>query len=119
MVTLDDDDARIVTNLVDQLIRERAVAGRPIAYELRAFHRRLDAAVEVSSRRQSAAAHREELGVSRIGTRQAAALLGWGVRRTQRHAADLGGELVADRLTFDERTVREYAEALQSKEIHE
>ncbi len=119
MVTLDNNEARAVTELIGALIRERAVAGRPCAYEVRAFHRRLAAAVEVSSRRQSAAVCREELGVSRIGTRQAAALLGWGVRRTQRHAADLGGELVADRLTFDERTVREYAEALQGKEIHE
>lgn len=118
MVTLDNDEARAVTQLIGQLIRERAVAGRPVANELRAFQRRLAAAVEVSSRRQSAAVVREELGVSRIGTRQAATLLGWGVRRTQRHASDLGGELVADRLTFDERTVREYAEALQSKEIH-
>ncbi|WP_207358222.1 hypothetical protein [Mycolicibacterium sp. S2-37] len=116
-MTLDAAESRAVLHLVGALIRERAVAGRPCPHDVLAFHRRLAEAVEVSSRRQCEATCREELGESRIGTRQAAALLGWGPRRVQRHVADLGGELVAGRLVFDERAVIEYANALRDREI--
>jgi hypothetical protein len=119
VVTLELAEARAVLHLVGSLILDRAKAGRPLPYEVRAFHRHLANVVEVSSRRQSKELQQIEFGVSKIGTRQVAALLGWGPRRVQRHVADLGGELVAGRLVFDERTVNDYATALQDREIQE
>ncbi|SIA00004.1 Uncharacterised protein [Mycobacteroides abscessus subsp. abscessus] len=116
-VELADSEARAVVHVLGRLIRDAAVAGRPTPHSVLDLWRRLDQTVEVSSRRQRERAVGEQLGESRIGTRAAAALLGWGTRRVQRHVADLGGELIAGRLVFDEHAVREYANALQDKEI--
>lgn len=116
VVELDDDEARAIALALGAMIRDYAKAGRPTPRQVVALYRRIDQACEVSSRRQLEVVRREELGESRVGSRQAAALLGWNVRRVQRHVADLGGEMVGDRLIFDERAVRQYAEALQQKE---
>lgn len=117
MVTLEPAEARAVLHLVGALIRERATAGRPCPHEVLALHRRLANTVEMSSRRQSNAVRQIDFGVSKISTSQAAVILGRGPRWVQRHAADLDGEKVADRLMFDEKLVRDYANALQTREI--
>jgi hypothetical protein len=116
MVELDDAEAHAITQLLDGLIRERAVQNRPTPHAMIALHRRLRNAVELSSRRQREALRLKESEASKIGSRLAADILGWGVRRVQRHAADLGAERVGDRLVFDEQAVRDYAQALQDKE---
>lgn len=115
MVELDEAEARAIAIVLSDVIRDYAKAGRPTPRRVVALYRRIDQACSVSSRRHVERVCREELGDKRIGSRQAAALLGWNVRRVQRLRADLGGELVGDRLVFDERAVREYAEALQRR----
>lgn len=52
-------------------------------------------------------------GVELIGTRAAAHMLGWSMRRVQRRRADLGGRYVGDSLAFDANEVRAYVAALQ------
>ena len=116
-ISLDTAEARACMHLIGVLIRERAKAGRPTPHDVLHLYRRLDTAVSMSLRGQSKALRQRELGVSHVGTRVAAEILGWGVRRVRRHAADLGGKLVGDRLVFDEHEVREYATALQDREI--
>jgi hypothetical protein len=113
-VVLDVEVVQAITLVFGGLIRERAVAGRPTPTGILGLYRLLDVAVQcVSSRRQREVLRREQSEVSRIGSKQAAAILGWEIRRVQRHTADLDGELVGDRWRYDERTVREYAKALQ------
>lgn len=117
MVELDDAEARAVVHVLGRLIRDAAVAGRPTPNSVLELWRRLDHTVSVSSTRQPNGLQRIEFGVSRIGTRQAAAILGRGERWVQRHAADLDGEKIGERLVFDERTVREYGQALRTQGI--
>jgi hypothetical protein len=116
VITLDAAEARAVVVLIGALIRDWAVARRPVPYSVLRLHQRLNAAVSLSSSGQSKALRLRELNVSPITTRQAAEILKWVPRRVRRNAADLGGRLVGDRWTFDEHEVREYAKALQNKE---
>lgn len=119
-VVLADAEAEAAIRIFTGFIRERAVAGRATPIEVRKLCAAIDQRLTVSQRRQSEALRRLEFGVSRIGTARAAELLGRGTRWVQRHAADLDGVMVADRLVFDERTVRDYAtQALRRKEIQE
>lgn len=115
-VELDTSEAQAIVQLLDGLIRERAAQGGPTTHGMIALWRRLDNAITVSSRRQSEALRLKESGVSIVGTRWVAEHLGWTQRRVQRRYRDLHGQLVGDRLQFDERTVREYAKALQDRE---
>lgn len=68
--------------------------------------------LELSSSRQdesdgvSLSDHEECIG---IGTVEAARILGWGIRRVQRHAADLEGRKVSGKFVFPEAAVRDYA----------
>ena len=86
-----------------------------------AFYRRLDRVVragELSSARQrSGCVPAQSENVELIGSRLAADMLGWhgdaGLRRVQRHAADLGGETVGGRLVFRAETVKQYRDALE------
>ena len=55
---------------------------------------------------------------SRIGTALAARLLGWNMRQVQRNAKELGGEMVADRWTFDESRVLERVAAQNRNEAN-
>jgi hypothetical protein len=57
------------------------------------------------------------LGHDWIRTTTAAELLDWHPRRVQRHAADLDGRRIGHRWWFPARTVHEYREALQRKEL--
>lgn len=119
-VELADAEVHAVIQFLTGVIRERAIANKATPAEMRKLCAALSHRLNVSQRRQSEALRRLEFGVSRIGTARAAELLGRGTRWVQRHAADLDGVMVADRLVFDERTVRDYAaQALLRKEIHE
>ena len=52
-----------------------------------------------------------------IGTRIVAGILGWSMRRVQRHVADLGGVRMgeSDRLFYPRHHVEEYRDALHAK----
>lgn len=117
VVELPAADARAAVVVLGALIRERAVGARPVPHKVRQLHSRLALIVETSSPR----GHSEGDGVtaSLIGTRLAAEIVGRGERWVRRHSADLEGGLVGDRMLYPERAVREYAEVLQGKEIHQ
>jgi len=115
-VELSHNEASACVHLIGSLIRERTTAGRPTPHNVLCMYQRLNAAINMSPRGQSKVLRERELDQTKIGTRPAAEILGWHVRRVRRHTADLGGQLVGDRLMFDEHRVREYAKALQDKE---
>ncbi|MGH3968897.1 MAG: hypothetical protein ACRDTV_12485 [Mycobacterium sp.] len=80
---------------------------------LRNLVRRLEGEVAVASSRQESDGQQphSEHEVW-IGSRQAARMLGCGLRTIQRRANDLDSQLVAGKLVFRESVVREYAEGL-------
>lgn len=57
-----------------------------------------------------------EHDVELISTAEAAHILGWTMRRVQRHAADLDGRRLGDRLAYPADRVHEYRDALTDKE---
>jgi len=73
------------------------------------------AIAEVSQPRQSEAdgkshsKHADKL----LTARQVSARLGWGVRRVQRRAAELGGELIDGRLLFSSAAIDEHTGGTQ------
>ncbi len=92
-------------------------AGLPITPSFNALHERFDRALRfgdpVSPTRQgNGCAPAESDYVELIGTRQAAELLGWTIRRVQRHAADLDGTKVGGRLVFPAEAVKQYRDQL-------
>lgn len=116
-VELDDREAAAIAAVFGGLIRDAAVAGRPTPHSVVRLWRRLNLAVEVSACGQR---NDGDLKPStQISTSDAARLIGWGERRTRRHANDLGACRVGGRLVYDEQAVREYAEAFQQKGIRD
>lgn len=91
-------------------------SGQPMWPSVTALTTRLENALrcgEVSPRRQSQRTENaESVDVEFIGTRLAARLLGWPMRRVQRRAADLEGRRVGDRLVFPRQVVEEYRDYL-------
>ncbi len=88
---------------------------------VRALYERLDRIAhtgEVSPTRQetgcdSSGSEHVEL----VGARYAAAMLGWhgeaGLRRVQRHAADLDGQRIGNRWVFRAETVKQYRDHIE------
>lgn len=73
---------------------------------------------EVSPTRQQSGTDSSGLEhVELVGARLAADILGWhgpaGLRRVQRHAADLGGWKVGNRLIFRADTVKQYRDTIE------
>lgn len=91
--------------------------GLPTRSSFTALYERLHRVVtvgEVSPTRQENRTDSSALEhVELIGTRLAAEILGWSVRRVQRHAADLDAVTVGTRLVFHADTVRQYRDATQ------
>ena len=95
------------------LARRHRRAGGAVPPSVAALSERLESAVrqgEASPWRQSQSIvlSHSNRGEELIGTRLAAAILGWGVRRVQRHAADLDGRRVGDRLVFRRAAVEDF-----------
>jgi len=94
------------------VLRSHRESAAHIYPSVAALSDRLESAVlhgEASPWRQSQ--HRDPADLSRvefIGSRIAAGILGWTVRRVQRHAADLGGRRIGDRLVYPRHAVEEY-----------
>lgn len=105
---LSREEVRAALFGLDTLVRERSIAGRPCPREVVALRDRLTAAYQsVSPTRQKQQAIQRESDAwnTRIGTSEAAAMLGATPRWVQRHAEDLGGELIAGRWLFPERNI--------------
>lgn len=82
--------------------------------------RALELELAVSSTRHESACSAEQSDYDDddpIGTLDAARLLGWSMRRVQRHAGDLDGHAVGGRLVFQRTTVIEYREAMNGRDI--
>jgi hypothetical protein len=116
-VNLDNDEVRTALSVFAAFTRQLRIAGRTYPAKVDKLLDRLEREYQTPSRlRQACRAEREDLramNAVRIGTRQAAAILGWSVRTVQRHADDLDGELVGNGFVFPESTVIEYARRLQ------
>lgn len=97
--------------------RKKAESGERLKPSFIALYERFDHVVrfgEVSPSRHESITATEELGhVELIGTRLAAEILGWNLRRVQRHAADLDGRTVGGRLVFPAEAVKAYRDAIQ------
>lgn len=122
-MNLSPTEVRACVFAVAQFRRAAAMAGRRVPPSVAALADRLDHELRfgVSPARQEcdcAAGQLESTGehaMEWIGTRMAAGILGWELRRVQRHAADLDGQLVGARWVFPRRSVDAYANGLEDK----
>ena len=91
-------------------------AGLPLSPSFTALYERFDRVVrfgELSPTRQESVCAPADSGhVELIGSRLAADILGWTERRVQRHAADLDGIKIGNRLVFPAASVRQYRDAI-------
>lgn len=93
-------------------------SGRHVPPSVAALCERLDREIRfgVSPTRHESDSAPSPLGnVEWIGTRLAAELLGWSLRRVQRHAADLDGRHVGGRLIFPRNSVEDYRDELNAR----
>ncbi len=91
-------------------------AGQPWTNSVAALHRAVTHAIRgLSQERQcSVVAQEDSTHVQYVGSRIAAQILGWSVRRVQRHAADLDGRKLNPRqYMFPLNAVIEYRDNLQ------
>lgn len=105
-----------------RLCREATIAGRPVpreVVELRDWAEREWRQPSPARQRIEAAEVELDANLRRVGTREAAHMLGWTTRRVQRHADMLDGQMVAGRLVFRVCDLHDYARSnrLQLKEI--
>jgi hypothetical protein len=109
-----DEEIRAACYCASEVLRGRRLGGQPIPPWLRRLHQRLDTEVRMSRTRQEFDDAPAELDThdSWIGSPEAAALLGWSLRRVQRRASDLDGRIIAGRYVFRESVVRRFAEEL-------
>lgn len=117
---LDDTELHWIVFALAELRRRRANAGGPVPHPVLALLDRLTLRRQhrpLSPPRQDfKAAAGESRGCEFIGSRCAAAMLGWNVRQVQRHRNDLDGLLIAGRLMFPADAVRDYRAALDRKQ---
>lgn len=116
MIRLTGVDLELVLYCCSAELRARR-RGKPpgVGRRLDSLVRRLELEVAVSRSRQESEGVETDSGYDDdewIGTREAARLLRWNVRKVQRRKADLDGREVAGQLIFPARAVREYDEAL-------
>ena len=99
---------------VSGFIRERYISGRPIPAEVLSVRHRLDAHVRLSSTRHETGLETTNPEDSEvwIGATATAAKIGRGLRYVQRHATDIGGQLIGGRYLFRETDVIDYMERL-------
>jgi hypothetical protein len=120
-VKLTPTEVRACLYAVAQFRRAAVMGGRRVPPSVAALADRLDRELRFGA---SPARHQSDSGPGQlepertdadqlIGTWQAAKLLGWTVRRVQRHRADLEGRLIGGRLVFRTNVVREYAQGLE------
>lgn len=119
MLSLDGDEVRAAYHAVAEFRRARALAGRPCPPQLEQLYRRLDTAYRVPL---SPTRHESHCLAGKsnawLGTQLVSDMLGWNLRRVQRHAADLDGQLVSGRLVFPAASVEAYRKALQQRGNH-
>lgn len=118
-IRLDDDELHAIIYALSDLCRRRANAGAPVPHTLLALRDRLTLRRQhrpmARPRQGIGGAAGESRGCEFIGSRCAAAILDWPLRTVQRHVADLDGQLIAGRLMFEARAIRDYREALDRK----
>lgn len=116
-IQLEEVELHTIVYALAELRRRRAHAGQPVPPSVLALLDRLSL-----RQHRSVARPRQDLHGTAgqwsewIGTRCAAAILDWSVRSVQRRHADLDGQLIAGRLMFPARAVRDYRESLDRKQ---
>ena len=100
---------------VSGFIRERHISGRPIPAEVLDVRHRLDAHVRLSSARHETTSETTNPEDSEvwIGATATAAKIRRGLRYVQRHANEIGGQLIGGRYVFRESDVIDYLERLE------
>ncbi|UVO10867.1 hypothetical protein NM962_12595 [Mycobacterium sp. SVM_VP21] len=114
MVELTHEELRAVLWMCGEVVRPRQIAGQPCPPQVIALQDKLNQAWVSSRRQQNGAVLADSTACTQqVGTRKAAALLGWTERRVQRRAGLLHGEQIAGRWVFP------LAEVLNQKTFQE
>ncbi|OBF86947.1 hypothetical protein A5791_19825 [Mycobacterium sp. 852002-51163_SCH5372311] len=110
---LDDTDVEAAYYGLSWFIRQCNLGGRPLPPEVGRLYARLDHRVRLSPTRHENGCADEDQSPSGeetwIGSSEAAQILDWSNRQVQRHAIDLGGQIVGGRWLFRESDVKDYA----------
>lgn len=102
---LSPDEYRAALYCVSETLRRRRLTGQPIPVWM------ANLASVLSSRGPEPVVNQQDSEPERIGSAQAAQLIGCTRRHISRIATSLDGQLVVGRWTFDRATVIEYAQA--------
>lgn len=116
-MNLNPSEVRAAYYAVTKVRREAALSNKPVPPALAALCERLDVAVRcgLTPTRQAIGCRTEQLE-SWIGTRLAAQMLGWKIRRVERRATDFDGRKAGHRWIFPERAIKDYCEQMAQKE---
>jgi hypothetical protein len=110
---LDDDEVRQSAYCIGEVVRARRRGPGAVPPWLSRLIRRYELEIATSRSRQDQGPGMQPSEHEQwIGTREAAATLGWTSRRVQRHAADLEGRKISGKLVFRASVVVEYREGL-------
>lgn len=104
-MNLTDEQTAVARYAVAEVIRRRRLTGQPLPPQLTAL------ACALSSRGPEPDVAQSDSEPERIGSAQAAKLIGCTRRHISRIATDLDGHQVAGRWTFNMAAVIEYAQA--------
>lgn len=109
-MNLDDNEVQAAYYGLSGFVRQRSIAGRPVPPEVLSIRQRLDAHVRLSRARHETSCDTTDAARSEvwIGAAQTASMLHRGLRYVQRHANQIGGQLVGGRLLFRESDVIDY-----------
>jgi len=115
MVELTRDELRAALWACSEAVRRRQIGGVSCPPQVLALRDRLNRAWVSSSRQQNGAALTDSTvcAQQQVGTREAAALLGWTERRVQRRAGLLRGQQVAGRWVFQRAEILGYINDFQ------
>jgi hypothetical protein len=113
---LSSDERRAAYYGLAGFIRDRKIAGRSIPREVVLLYLRLERSLSVSFTRHQTGCGAEDDPSSKqdswIDSPEVAELLGWTIRKVQRHAANMGARLIGGRWLFRESAVMDYMEGL-------
>ena len=111
---LDDTEVRAAYYGLSECVRQRNLAGRSLPLEVEQLFGKLHDQIRLSRARQESCSAAEDASSSEgevfIGSAEAAQMLNCSKRHVQRHAREIGGQLIGGRLAFRHSEVRDFAE---------
>lgn len=101
---------------LSECVRQRNLAGRSLPLEVEQLFSRLHDRIRLARARQESCSAAADASPSKgevfIGSAEAARMLNRSKRHVQRHAAEMGGQLIGGRLAFRPSHVRDFAERI-------